>query len=310
MSSKTILARVRVPATTSNLGPGFDALGLSLKIYNEVTIEPAERLEIEIEGEGASELPRDGTNLMVRSIERACATAGVAMPAVRLTCTHAIPPARGLGSSGAAVVAGLLAGDVITQGALGRERILDLATEIEGHPDNVTPAIFGGLQAAVIDANKNVVHAKVPAHAFPRVALFIPDFPMPTRAARAVLPETLSRSDAVFNLSRTALLVAALASGDDAPLAVATEDALHQRPREALFPAMTSIFAAAREAGALGVWLSGAGSTIAAFVRETKASAVGDAMAHAARDRGVSGRAVVTEIDEHGAEVLREHTPT
>lgn len=292
---------VRVPATTSNLGPGFDALGLALGIHNTVVVETAPALQVEIEGEGASELPRDASNMLVRAIQRACEAAGSPLPPLRLRCTHAIPPARGLGSSAAAVVAGLLIGDAVCGGALGRERVLELATEIEGHPDNAAPAVFGGLQAAVRDERGAVHHVPVPVPAFPRVVLFVPDFPMPTHEARRVLPTTVSRHDAVFNLSRTALLVAALAAGRDELLGVATEDALHQKPREAIFPAMPALFRAAREAGALAAWLSGAGSTVAAFAREERAEAVAAALARAARDAGLTGLARVTTVDTRGA---------
>lgn len=301
--------RVRVPATTSNLGPGFDALGLALGLYNTVTATPAPALEITVAGEGAADLPRDASNLLYRALVRGCEAAGLSAgpPPLRLACEHAIPPARGLGSSAAAVVAGLLLADALAHGALGRDGVLALATEMEGHPDNAAPAVFGGLQAAV-HARDGAVHRATVACAapagLPRVALFVPDFTMATREARAVLPATLSRADAVFNLSRTALLVAALAGGHDALLAIGTEDALHQRPRaQALFPALYTLFDAARAAGALGAWLSGAGSTVAAFARPARAQAVADAMAAAARAQGISGRPLVATVDDAGAAV-------
>ena len=293
--------RVRVPATTSNLGPGFDALGLALDIENTVIAERASQLEIQITGEGAAELPRDATNMLVQSLVRGCAAAKCAVPTLRLTCTHAIPPARGLGSSASAVIAGLLLADAFSAGSLGRDGVLALATEIEGHPDNAAPAVFGGLQVAVLDAKQAVHRVTVPVPVFPTVALFIPDFPMATHAARAVLPTSLTRQDTVFNLSRTALLVAGLAAGRFDVLAVATEDALHQRPRSTIFPALPGLIAAALAAGAHGAFLSGAGSTVAAFAPEKKAGAIADAMALCARELGLSGRAMVTRVATSGA---------
>ena len=300
MSSTAV--RVRVPATTANLGPGFDALGLAVGIYNVVTAEPASILSVRIEGEGETTLPRDEHNVVVRAIARVFQAMGCPAPPLRLHCVHAIPPARGLGSSAAAVVAGLMVGDALSGGALGPNGVLALATEIEGHPDNAAPAVFGGLQSSVLSSEGKVYRATVPSNALPYVALFIPDFPMPTREARAVLPASLSRTDAVFNVSRAALLVAAIASGRDDLLAVATEDALHQRPREAIFPAMPTLIKAARDAGALGAWLSGAGSTVAAFARAEHAASVAESMARKAGELGIAGRALAVPADIHGAQ--------
>jgi homoserine kinase len=298
--------RVRVPGTTANLGPGFDALGLAVGVFNTVVAAPSDALSVAVSGEGAQDLPRDASNLLVRCIERACREGGRAMPPLSLACVHEIPTSRGLGSSAAAVIAGLLVGDALLDRSLGREKLLALATEIEGHPDNAAPALFGGLQAAV-HADGGAVHrVTVPVREFPRVALFVPDFPMPTREARAVLPATLTRAQAVFNIARSSLLVAALAAGAHEALAVATEDALHQRPREAIFPAMPALFRAVLARGALGVWLSGAGSTVAAFARdEAGAARVADAMARAASEHGLTGRARVVAVDTGGATVER-----
>jgi homoserine kinase len=291
---------VRVPATTSNLGPGFDALGLAVRIHNEVTLEPGEPFALVIEGEGAQSLPRDQTNVMIDAFERGCRAAGIAPPPARWRCRHAIPTARGLGSSAAAIVAGLTAADAVSGGALGRDRVLAMTTEIEGHPDNAAPAVFGGLQSSVL-TNGRVSRITVPMSNPPQLALFVPDFELATRDARAVLPDSLTRAEAVHNISRTALLVAALATGDASVLDEATRDVLHQPARTKLFPAMPVIFDAARAAGATGVWLSGAGSTLAAFASEALAARVADEMKRAAASRGVTGRAVVTQVDRDGA---------
>ena len=295
---------VRVPATTSNLGPGFDALGLAVQIYNHVEIEPAASLSIEIAGEGSNSLPRAEENVMVQAFVRGCREIGIAAPTMRWRCRHEIPTARGLGSSAAAIVAGLMLADALSNGVLGLARVLDIATELEGHPDNAAPAVFGGLQSSVM-ANGVVLRVAVPTPAIPALALFIPTFEMKTHDARALLPVSLSRADAVFNISRTALLVSALASGETRALDEATRDVLHQPARTALFPAMPLIFDAARRAGAHGVWLSGAGSTLAAFAPHDAAQSIAEAMAETAAARGIAGRALVTDVDMHGAEWTR-----
>lgn len=291
---------VRVPATTSNLGPGFDALGLAVQLYNEIEVRPANAFSIEIEGEGAASLPRDASNVMITAFERGCREAGVDAPTLAWRCRHGVPTARGLGSSAAAIVAGFMVADAVSDGALGKERVLALTTAIEGHPDNAAPAVFGGLQSSVL-APSGVLRVTVPAAKLPMLALFIPDFELKTSDARAVLPASYSRADAVYNISRTALLVAALAAGDTRVLDEATRDMLHQPARTQLFPAMPEFFAAARAAGAFGAWLSGAGSTLAAFASDDGAAAVAEAMKRAASERNVSGRAMTCAIDVDGA---------
>ncbi len=260
-----------------------------------------------ISGEGADELPRDATNTIVRAIALACTEANRQMPALALDCVHDVPTSRGLGSSSTALVAGLLLGDALCDGALGRDRVFALAAREEGHPDNVAPAVYGGMQVCAVNAQGAPVRVALPVREFPLVALFIPDFPMPTKEARAVVPASLSRADAVFTLSRAALVVAALAAGDDSALDEATRDVLHQKPREAIFAAMPALFEAARGAGALAAWLSGAGSTIAAFARgEERALAVCSAMNQEAAARGITGRTRVARVDLQGATVVRE----
>jgi len=178
--------------------------------------------------------------------------------------------------------------------------VLELATEMEGHPDNAAPALLGGLQASVTSDGK-VLAVPVRPLVLPRVVLFVPSFEMKTADARAVLPPTLTRAEAVHNISRTALLVAALVAGDTSALHVATQDVLHQPARAKLFPAMFRIFAAAREAGALAAWLSGAGSTLATFTDASSAERVGAAMVARALGDGVVGHAIVTDVNTTGA---------
>jgi homoserine kinase len=178
--------------------------------------------------------------------------------------------------------------------------MLSLATDIEGHPDNAAPALFGGVQCAVVAAGR-IHRLTVEAPSLPAVVLFVPSFEMSTREARAVLAPTVSRNDAVFNLSRAALLVGALVSGRFDLLGVATEDRIHQPARSTIFPLLPALLDAARGAGAFGAWLSGAGSTIASFADDAHATAVAAAMEDCARSAGLDGRTLITSVDLAGA---------
>lgn len=299
--SKSVL--VRAPATTANMGPGFDCLGMALDIWNTVSVEEgASGLEIEVSGEGKDELPRDESNLTYRSFARAYEEIGAAPPPVRMRCDNAIPLARGLGSSAAAAAGGLLAGSELSGANLSRERLLALAAEIEGHPDNAAAAVMGGCQIVARTSWKEFVTAPV---AIPRelsAVLFVPDVPMSTEEARGFMfGEKVEMRDIIFNLSRVALLVNAFASGDLRHLAIATEDVLHQPGRETLFRPMRVIFRAALAAGALGVFLSGAGSSILALAREREYT-IGYEMADAAAKAGVEGVIKVVKPTPLGAQ--------
>jgi homoserine kinase len=293
---------VQIPATSANLGPGFDVLGIALGLSNTVHAEPSVQVELSIEGEGAGELSDGPDNLVYQALARASERVGAIPPSVRLRCENAIPLARGLGSSSAAIVAGLLVGNRLHGDPLTAQQLLDLAVEIEGHPDNVAPALLGGLRVAVAGERGIRQTAVMPPRPLQAV-LFVPDFPMATVAARGLLPSTLTRADAVYNIGHTALLVAAIASGEYGLLREAMRDRLHQPARTALFPAMPAFFAAALDAGALGACLSGAGSTLLALV-ENGAERVAAAFESTARGAGVAGRTLVVPAGVAGARVL------
>ncbi|QIG38211.1 homoserine kinase [Microbacterium sp. 4R-513] len=254
---------VRVPATSANLGPGFDTLGLALSVYDElvVTALPDDRLEIEVAGEGAGDVPRDASNLVVRSIAHAFEAAGRRMPGLRLEARNVIPHGRGMGSSGAAVVSGLLAAKGLLDGdvAFGDDRLLALATELEGHPDNVAPALFGGLTIAWMDEN-GPQHKKLLVHRGVAPLVFVPESTMSTKLARSLQPLQVPREDAVFNVSRSALLIAALTQSPELLLA-ATEDKLHQNYRAQAMPGTDILVRALRERGFAAV-VSGAGPSV------------------------------------------------
>ncbi|GAB3604183.1 homoserine kinase [Microbacterium aureliae] len=254
---------VRVPATSANLGPGFDTLGLALSVYDEliVTALPAGQLEVEVEGQGIGDVPRDGSNLVVRSIAYAFDAVGRVIPGLRLQARNVIPHGRGMGSSGAAVVSGLLAAKGLLAGDvdLGDETLLRLATELEGHPDNVAPALFGGLTIAWVDET-GPQHKKLTVHRGVSPLVFVPDFTMSTEVARSLQPLQVPREDAVFNVSRSALLIAALTQSPELLLA-ATEDKLHQNYRAQAMPETDRLVRALRAEGFAAV-VSGAGPSV------------------------------------------------
>ncbi|MGA7149526.1 MAG: homoserine kinase [Microbacterium sp.] len=254
---------VRVPATSANLGPGFDTLGLALSLYDEldVTAIAEGELEIEVAGEGTADVPRDASHLVVRAIAYAYEAVGRRMPGLRLHAHNVIPHGRGLGSSGAAVVSGLLAAKGLLEGdvELGPDTLLRLATELEGHPDNVAPALFGGLTIAWVD-EQGPQHKKLLVHRGVSPLVLVPGFTMSTKVARSLQPLHVPREDAVFNVSRSALLIAALTQSPEL-LQAATEDKLHQSYRASAMPETDMLVRALRAQGFAAV-VSGAGPSI------------------------------------------------
>ncbi|MFS0852409.1 homoserine kinase [Microbacterium sp. 179-I 3D4 NHS] len=254
---------VRVPATSANLGPGFDTLGLALSVYDTLvaTELPAGQLEIEVAGSGSADIPRDASNLIVRTVAHVYADAGRPMPGLRIVADNGVPHGRGLGSSGAAVVAGvliakgLLAGDV----DLDDTALLRLATEIEGHPDNVAPALFGGLTIAWM-GERGPQHKKLLVHRGVSPLVLVPAYTMSTSQARSLQPPQVSTADAVFNVSRSALLIAALTQSPEL-LLDATADRLHQDYRAGAMPETQRLVQSLRAAGFAAV-VSGAGPSV------------------------------------------------
>jgi homoserine kinase len=295
--------RVRVPATSANLGPGFDALGLAVQLYDEVeaSVTPTGLL-VAVSGEG-TDVARDESHLVVRAMRAAFTRLGGQPRGIALTCSNRIPHGRGLGSSAAAIVAGvLLARALVVDGGerLTDADVLALATEIEGHPDNVAACLLGGLTIAWTDGAARAVRLDCDPSIQP--VLFVPPFTASTAAARGLLPASVSHADAAFAAGRSALLVAALTGATDA-LLPATEDRLHQSYRAPAMPASAELVAALRAEGIPAV-VSGAGPTVLALTR----------------DDGEAGRAEATvptgwrahrpSIDTSGAQLFSEHTVT
>jgi homoserine kinase len=283
---------VRVPATSANLGPGFDSLGLALDVWETLTFEV-----------GTPADPADGlVRLALDAARSAYRLAHVPVPDLRARGDGAIPIGRGLGASAAARAAGIVAADALMGGALSDEQRLTLGAGLEGHADNIAPALFGGLRVVVRDGER-YRHLCVPVAPELRVVLFVPDFDMPTNESRKLLPKELSREDAVHNIGRAALLVAALSRGAWELLDLATQDRLHTPARATLFPALPDIFAAAKDAGAHAAYLSGGGSTVAAFATDGD-QRIARAMMQAAIARGYSGRTIITAPTDTGASII------
>jgi homoserine kinase len=263
--------RVQVPATSANLGPGFDALGLALQLYDDVEVDLARStgsLTVDVRGEGADEVPRDAEHLVIRAMDATFQRLDARRPPLTLRCTNRIPHGRGLGSSAAAIVAGVLsARELVPSGRdrLGDSQALALASALEGHPDNVAACLLGGLTVAWSqDGQASAVRLQVVTGVAPVV--FVPDISVPTQTARDLLPATVSHADATHNAGRAALLVAALTQRPDLLLA-ATEDRLHQSYRAAAMPDTFALVNTLRSRDVPAV-VSGAGPSVLALVDE------------------------------------------
>lgn len=255
--------KILVPATSANVGAGFDALGLALSLHNTVTMEEWDKLDI-MASDG-SLVPTGTSNLIYRSAKAVYEQLGKPIKGLRIRQENPIPMARGLGSSSACIVAGILGANALLGSPLTKRQMLTLATSIEGHPDNVAPAMLGGFVSSVFDEGQ-VFTARKEINEELAFAAFIPNFKLLTEKARAALPKTVDRRDAVYNLSRAALATAAFCDGDYELLRVATKDALHQQYRLPLIPGGERVFEIAWDLGAYAVYISGAGPTIMAVV--------------------------------------------
>lgn len=302
---------VRVPATTANLGPGFDCLGMALDLWNRTHFSlEGNEIRVIVEGEGRDHLPQNHENLIAQAALRLYAAAGAQPPdGLLIRAENHIPLGSGLGSSSAAVLAGLLGANALLGEPLDRQQILELAAEIEGHPDNAAPALFGGLVvsariAAEDSANQpgQVLAHLVETPPWP-VVVALPAFELSTRAARAALPETVPLSSAVYNLSRVTLVVEALRLGDAQLLDVAMQDCLHQPARLKLIPGAAQALLAARQAGACAAALSGAGPSVIAFAPVEIHESVANAMSGAFLAAGLAARTFSLVSSPAGASV-------
>jgi len=293
---------VRVPASTANLGPGFDSLGLALTLYNTATLALRADAEVRltVEGEGRGRLDREGkASLLARAAAATFRHLGAEPFGLDIALHNQIPLRRGLGSSATAILSGITGAAALLGRTLTADEVLRLALPFEGHPDNLVPSLLGGLVASGL-ADGRVLAVRVPLGAPLRAVAVIPDRELATAEARRVLPRQVPREDAVFNVTRTALLVAALATGQYACLPEASRDRLHQPYRASLLPGLEEVCEAARKAGALAAFLSGAGSTVLALVAEG-GEGVGEAMRRLWQDRfGITAEVRLLEVDTEG----------
>lgn len=297
---------VRAPASSANLGPGFDSLGLSVPLYTVVHVTPQDVTEVVPLGPELEGTPADESNYVYRAMLLAAKRAGRPLPPARVEIRTEVPLARGLGSSAAALVAGIVAGNELLGRPLTGETVLDVAAREEGHPDNVAPALFGGIVVATLDKlGTHYVRLDPPAHL--GVTVLVPDFELSTNKARAVLPREYSRADAVHALSHAALLAAALAQGRLDLLRHAMQDYIHQVWRAPLVPGLSDILESAHQHGALGAALSGAGPTVLCFHDTRLPTAPLHTYLHGVMTRnGLTGRVMDFGIDTRGTVIERD----
>jgi homoserine kinase len=293
--------RVRVPASSANLGPGFDSFAVALPLLAEFEVRAARAWTVTADDDG---VPTGDDNLFVIGARAAARAAGVSLPAQHVEQRSAIPIARGLGSSAAAIVGGAVAANALLGEPLDRGTLLRVASEVEGHADNVAASLYGGMTVALAD-DGGPVATRIPFPRTWRICVYVPSSTLETHQARAVLADQVSRADAVFNLSHAAALVAAVLRSDGALLSFAMNDRLHQPARTTLVPALGEMIAAARAAGAFGAALSGAGPSVLAIAPVRLAPRVVSAMEEMAAEHGVGGRGRVLRVRAAGAQVIR-----
>lgn len=298
------MIRIQVPATSANLGSGFDSLGIALNLYNQVWMEESDT--IDISSKDSIQVPTDDSNLIFWAAKQVYEKCGRKLPGLKIVQLNNIPMARGLGSSSACIVAGILGANRLLGGPLSVQELINLAAEIEGHPDNTTPAIEGGLAASAIEAGR-VYSVSVPVSEKIRFALFIPPFELKTEKARSVLPTEYSRSDAVYNLSRSALMAASLFSGKLENLRVAVQDKIHQPYRASLIGHLDDVFRLSYELGSLGTYVSGAGPTIISMIDAADTEVFARYASNHLEEKGISGWEIkVLNTDSDGAQISIE----
>ncbi|EGO64905.1 homoserine kinase [Acetonema longum] len=292
---------IQIPGTTANCGPGFDAIGIACTVYNdfELTFHDSSRLVIEVDGEGKETIPTDEKNIAYQAVLDLLRKINHQIPGMTIKMFNRIPLSRGLGSSAAAIVAGLVAANELTGQSLSKQQLLDIATSIEGHPDNVAPAIYGGVTINVCRDGATECLRIIPPKPLLMVVA-VPDFILSTKAARQVLPKQVPLQDAVFNVSRSALLTGAFCTGEYRHLSAAMDDRLHQPYRQQLVPGMPEVLRAAFDAGAFGSALSGAGPCLIAFC-DQNADHIGQCMVDAFQANGITASCMVLSIDTDGA---------
>ncbi len=292
--------RVKIPATSANLGPGFDCLGLALQLYNSIIVEPSRPFKISLTGSYQDGIPADESNLVWRTMCHFWKLIHYPIPSVALTFENNIPPSRGLGSSSAAIVGGLVAANALAGSPYSKYKLLQIANALEGHPDNVTPALYGGVTLSIPTEGGMIPRVLSQTPNFKAVVV-IPNTLLNTAKARGILPPDVSRKDAVFNISHAGLLIEAFIREEYSLLKEGMRDLLHQNQRAVLIPGMLETLEAAFQAGAYGAALSGSGPTLIALIPENSKIAVTREMLNVMEQHGSNPQALVLDIDSCGA---------
>ena len=296
---------VRSPATSANMGPGFDSLGIALDVWNSVTVHQENKLgnSVLVRGKGEESLSSGKDNLVFQSFSRLFEEIGDVVPNVLLECDNQIELSRGMGSSSASLASGLFAANEYAGSPLKINELVQIAAKMEGHPDNVAPALLGGMQIGIYEESE-VITASVPIPEKLSAVLYVPNVPMPTEEARNLLKPLVSRTDAVYNIGRVALMVQSMVTGELDNLRYATQDMLHQPERQGIFFPLKNIIRAAMNSGALGAFLSGSGSSVLAFCLNREYT-IGYEMADAGMKSGLDGEIVITRPTITGTHVVR-----
>lgn len=304
---------VKVPATTANLGPGFDCLGLALPIYNTITVEetimPGTGIEINIIDETHEQdlisVPTDENNIVYKAIELLYNSIGQSPSELKITIKTQIPIARGLGSSAAVIVGGLIAANELLGRPADEAALLSIATEIENHPDNITPAVVGGFVVSSLEEDGSVVYSKINWPKDWNITVCIPDYELSTSIARSVLPAEVPMKDAIFNLKHTAMLVQAVNTHDEKLMKIALDDRLHQQYREKLIPGLTEIKEALKhEDNVLGVVISGAGPSVLVISHGNNLNKIRETVSKVWLDMNVKSKILTLQVEEQGARVI------
>ncbi len=296
------MIRIQIPATSANLGSGFDSLGIALTMYNQVWMEISD--DTVISSKDNISVPTDKSNLIYWSAEYLYKVCGKSLPGLKIIQENNIPMTRGLGSSSACIVAGLVGANRFLGNPLTKKDLINLASEIEGHPDNTTPALMGGLVTSAIDGGK-VYSVSVPVAENIRFAVFIPPFELSTEYARGVLPQTYTKEQAVYNLSRSSLMTSSLFSGSLENLRVAVQDELHQPYRKSLIKGYDTVFRTSYELGSYGTYVSGAGPTIIAIIDDKHTADFKNHAINALEEKGLTGWSFeVLAADSEGAKII------
>lgn len=298
---------VKIPASTANMGPGFDALGMALSLYAWLELSVAEQTEVHLYGDGMEGIPKDHNNLVYKVAQMVFAKAGLPEQPLKISMYSDIPLTRGLGSSASAIVGALVAANEMLENRLPTDELFHMATELEGHPDNVGASIYGGIVVSSWDGH-NAPYVKLTPPSRLETLVVIPDFQLSTEKARHALPTEYTKSDVVFNIGRSSLLVAAMASGQLELIQYAMQDRVHQPYRASLIPGMSDVLEHATEHGALGAALSGAGPTLITFVdsASTTKQELEQFLLESMQKEGISATTMWLTPDIYGARVIYE----